>query len=156
MGANGAIHCFLLQLERRIQKYGCLPDTIYYQVDGGSENSNAASLAMCELLIAKGLTKRIYFTRLMVGHTHEDIDAKFGHLWYFVRLLFMDTMQVNVYIMNCLFFNRLTDYDTFQMYEQKLIEAFSNKRLPFEVQNIFVIPDYVDLLKPHIDGKLSG
>ena len=70
-------HCFLLQLEARIEKYGKLPDTIFFQVDGGPENANAASLAMCELLIAKRLTKRIYFTRLMVGHTHEDIDAKF-------------------------------------------------------------------------------
>ena len=96
MGANGAIHCFLLQLEARIEKYGKLPDTIFFQVDGGPENANAASLAMCELLIAKRLTKRIYFTRLMVGHTHEDIDAKFGHLWYFVRQRFIHTMQVSI------------------------------------------------------------
>jgi len=55
---------------------GRLPNTIYFQVDGGAENVAKSVLVMMELLIAKRLTQTIIVTRLMVGHTHEDIDAR--------------------------------------------------------------------------------
>lgn len=41
---------------------------------------------MCELLIARGLTKRIVLTRLIVGHTHADIDGVFGRIWTKLRV----------------------------------------------------------------------
>ena len=82
---NLALHCFLLQLEQHIYDHDSLPDVIYFQIDGGSENANSTTLAMCELMIARRLTKRIYITRLPVGHTHEDLDAKYGHIWKNVR-----------------------------------------------------------------------
>ena len=78
--ANLSIHCFLSQLERRIRREGKLPSTIYYQMDGGSENANKYLLLFCELLIISGLTEHIYLTRLPVGHTHEDIDGKFAKI----------------------------------------------------------------------------
>lgn len=156
-GSNVAVHCFLLQLERRIATHGRLPDTIFYQVDGGSENANVVTLAICELLVAKRLTKRIYLTRLPVGHTHEDIDAKFGHLWYFVRLRMVFTMQVSRNLCTQLFLLmcRLTDYDSFQMYEAILYRAFEKGKLAFSVKNLFVVPDYIDVLRGHTDTKLS-
>ena len=33
---------------------------------------------ICELLVARGLIRKLVLTRLPVGHTHEDIDAKFA------------------------------------------------------------------------------
>ena len=37
--------------------------------------------------MARGLVHQIVLTRLMVGHTHEDIDAKFAQVWKFCRVL---------------------------------------------------------------------
>jgi hypothetical protein len=62
-------------------KLRALPEVLYAQIDGGSENANKATLAICELMIARGLTRKIVLTRLPVGHTHEDIDARFGVIW---------------------------------------------------------------------------
>ena len=62
-----------------------LPDTIFYQIDGGLANSAKCVLAMCELIVARRLTKKFILTRFPVGHTHEDIDSKFGTLWRFIR-----------------------------------------------------------------------
>ncbi len=70
---------------------GKLPDTLYLQLDGGPENIAGAVYAMCELLVAKGLTKHIVLTRLMVGHTHEDIDSKFAKIWGKIRRAYVLT-----------------------------------------------------------------
>jgi hypothetical protein len=76
------VHTFLLQLSLRYNESNKkLPDLIYYPIDGGSENANKTILAICELLIARGLTKKIVVTRLPPGHTHEDIDGRFGVIW---------------------------------------------------------------------------
>jgi len=76
LGASVQLHCFLLELEALRMREGKLPDTIYFQVDGGAENVAKSVLVMMELLVAKRLTQTIIVTRLMVGHTHEDIDAR--------------------------------------------------------------------------------
>ena len=54
---------------------------IYHQFDGGVENANKYFLAVAEWLVLKGLAKKVVLTRLPVGHTHEDIDAMFAHIW---------------------------------------------------------------------------
>jgi hypothetical protein len=134
--ANLNIHCLLMQLESRIARTGSLPDTIFIQVDGGSENANKYVLAICELLIHKRLTKNIYFTRLPVGHTHEDIDAKFGMLWKKIR---------NWHVL------------TPQSYAEKLHDVFDgNAKCPFELHDIFVVPDYKSFLEKSIDPHFSN
>ena len=75
LGACAQLHCFLLELDFYYQRDGQLPDTLYYQVDGGIENVAKTVIVMMELLIAKRLTTKIVLTRLPVGHTHADIDA---------------------------------------------------------------------------------
>jgi len=74
--SNLAIHVFLLQLERYYNENKCFPLIIYWQVDGGSENANQYFLALCELLVALRIVREIRLTRLPVGHTHEEIDAR--------------------------------------------------------------------------------
>ena len=76
--ANLAIHCFLLQLERRLLDPAFdneLASTLFLQVDGGQENLYFIQLGA--LLVARGLCESFILTRLPVGHTHEDIDARY-------------------------------------------------------------------------------
>ncbi len=43
-------------------------------------------MVICELIVSRRLTKKIVLTRLLVGHTHLDLDGKFGHLWVSLRV----------------------------------------------------------------------
>jgi hypothetical protein len=79
-GADLTIFCILSQLERYKIRNDCYPEELYVQVDGGSENANKYCLAAMELIIAKRMVRVIHYTRLPTGHTHEDIDACFGHI----------------------------------------------------------------------------
>lgn len=73
---NLPMHCFLMQLERRLldPTFEALAPTIFLQVDGGGENKVFIQLGA--LLVARGLCESFILTRLPVGHTHEDIDAR--------------------------------------------------------------------------------
>jgi hypothetical protein len=53
-GANLQIHTFLKSLEQVLQEDHELPDTLFVQIDGGSENTAKSVLGICELLVAKG------------------------------------------------------------------------------------------------------
>lgn len=91
--ANVAIHSFLFELRRVIAKEGKLPDTVYYQVDGGAENRAHCWFVLAELIVSRRLCKRLVITRLSSGHTHEDIDSKFGILWKRIRARYIYTPQ---------------------------------------------------------------
>ena len=54
-GANLQIHTFLESLEKVMEEEHDLPDTLFIQIDGGSENTAKAVLGICELLVAKGI-----------------------------------------------------------------------------------------------------
>ena len=56
-----------------------LPRTLLLQLDNcGSENKNRYVFAYLSLLVAKGVFDMVQLGFLMVGHTHEDIDALFS------------------------------------------------------------------------------
>ncbi len=134
--ANLNIHCLLLQLESRIKRFGKLPDCIFIQVDGGSEKANKCVLAMCELLIHRRMTKEIFLTRLPVGHTNEDIDAKFGLLWKRVRTEHVRTPQ---------------------HYSKILKEIYGNSPQSWvSLQDIYAVPDYQAFLEPCIHAKFGN
>jgi hypothetical protein len=124
--ANVAIHAFLSELEKTLREEGKIPDTVYYQIDGGSENTANCWFALCELLVARRVCKKIVLTRLMVGHTHEDIDARFGTLWKHIRNKFVYTPQE---------------------YARCIIRALSTKKHACTVVDFIAIPDY----KSHLD-----
>jgi hypothetical protein len=137
---------------RLIQEKGQLPDTIYYQIDGGSENANSDLLAICELIVARRLAKRVVLTRLPVGHTHEvtynsqrpflhllrlilhtlyilqDIDGRFGVIWKYVRGESLLTPQAQ---------------------KDAFYAAFKDDAMPTKVEDIFVMPDYSKWLEPY-------
>ena len=75
-GANFSIFVILSEMEKFFKENGFWPEEVYAQIDGGSEFANKAVLAICELLVAKRMTRVLTLTRLPTGHTHEDIDGK--------------------------------------------------------------------------------
>jgi hypothetical protein len=86
--SNLNMYTFLHQLEDWVkEKNGKYPSTVYWQVDGGPENSSKVVLAFCEWLVSVTPIEKLVLSRLPVGHTHEDIDARFGTLWKHLRLL---------------------------------------------------------------------
>jgi hypothetical protein len=133
-GSNLLITCLLLHLEDRIRRFGRLPPTIFLQVDGGSENCNRYVFAMCELLIARSLTQRIFLSRLPVGHTHEDMYGKFGKLWFYIRKRPVLSPQVQT---------------------KRLEQCFGNTNESFAVVDIFAVIDYKSFLHPYIDDQFS-
>ena len=80
-------------------------------------------LVICEIIVACHVCTEIVFTRLPVGHTHEDIDAKFGVLWVHFRLKPVLSPQ---------------------QYEKEIKAAFNEgtNKLEVNVVDIFCVPDY--------------
>jgi hypothetical protein len=134
LGANMQIHCFLLTLENARQRNGYLPRTIFYQIDGGSENVAKVVMGICELLVSRRLVDRIVLTRLLVGHTHEDIDGKFALIWKKIRDRHILTPQE---------------------YKIAIAAALEYKELFVLVHDLFVVPDYTSLLSSLIDGNFG-
>ena len=58
-----------------------LPKKLFLQLDNSAkDNKNRYVMAFCSLLTAKRVFKEITIGFLIVGHTHEDIDAHFSYL----------------------------------------------------------------------------
>ncbi|KAL3697613.1 hypothetical protein R1sor_011689 [Riccia sorocarpa] len=56
-----------------------LPPNLYMQLDNSAkDNKNWAVMAFCSELVARGCCKTITMSFLVVGHTHEDVDAFFS------------------------------------------------------------------------------
>ena len=163
-GSNVATHCWLLSLEEEYKENGKLPDTLYHQVrihdsihycyycasihpyssyhcyfllwkvDGGSENTAKAALAICELLVARRLTRRVVLTRLLVGHTHEDIDAIFALIWQYLKNKKALTPQT---------------------YAKLVALACRSKAPKVDVKDIWAVPDYQSYFNGFINPKLG-
>ena len=73
-GSNLAIYCLLSELEERL-KDGPLPPVLFIQIDGGPENANVTMLALCELLIAKGIVReKLSYVDFLSGiHTRTSM-----------------------------------------------------------------------------------
>jgi len=72
-----------------------------------------------------------------VGHTHEDIDGKFGVLWKKLRKRFIDTPQA---------------------YAAAARSALQHPTEQPSVHDIFVVPNYDSFFRPFIDphfGRFS-
>ena len=92
-------------------------------------------IAVCELIIAGRLgCSKIVLTRLLVGHTHEDIDAIFA-------LICKKLMEMSAI--------------TPQQYRQLIIESIVNKEAVVDLIDLTVIPDYTSFFAADGD-KLWG
>ena len=129
--ANLSVYVILDQLGRYLRTHGHFPRKMYIQVDGGAENINTTVVGWLQLLVAKHLVPEILLSRLPVGHTHEDIDALFGHIWAAYRLKPCLTMSDYVEVVRRCF--------------------AGNSKVEVDFDDVFVIPDYFTFLKPHND-----
>ena len=58
-----------------------LPKKLFLQLDNSAkDNKNRFVMAFCSLLTARRIFKEVTVGFLIVGHTHEDIDAHFSYL----------------------------------------------------------------------------
>ena len=56
-----------------------LPPILTLQLDNAcADNKNRWVFAFCSMLVYKRIFQEVYINFLIVGHTHEDIDALFG------------------------------------------------------------------------------
>lgn len=106
----------------------------FWKVDGGSENTAKAALAICELLVAKRITRCIVLTRLLVGHTHEDIDAIFALIWQYMKNKKALTPQI---------------------YAALVALACKAKAPKVDVKDIWAVPDYQEYFAKFINPKLG-
>jgi hypothetical protein len=68
---------FVILDNRRVPR----PAHLWIQADNApSDNKNHTLLAFCGLLVGQGVFKTVQLNHLIVGHTHEDIDAFFAIL----------------------------------------------------------------------------
>jgi hypothetical protein len=95
------------------------------------------SLVLCiaELLVHKGLCKRVVITRLPVGHTHEDIDSLFAKIWMKLRLQHVMTPQ---------------------QFELMVRSALYKKGCPVVVKDIFAVPDFQSFVGDACCDQLFG
>lgn len=133
-GANLTIYCILDRLEAFFKEHYYYPETLYIQVDGGSENANKFVPAMLELLIAKRVCKDIWYTRLPTGHTHEDIDGCFGTIW------------------SALCAEPLVTMDDWRNAVKK---AFNETTLVANIKDVWTVPDYSAVIEPCIIRNLG-
>ena len=134
-GASYTIHCILSELrklylknkQKRLKK-------IYIEIDGASDNVAKAVVAAIEHLVFKEFCPNIILARLPVGHTHEDIDSRFGKIWTFVR-------NRHVY--------------TFDGFCSIIREAFANDD-HVSVQPVFAILNYKEYYDQFIDENLKA
>jgi hypothetical protein len=132
VNANFCVHTWLLSLEEQYRK-GKLPPTLYHQIDGGSENANVLYLAICFMLVAKGLCLKVVLTRLLPGHTHEDIDALFALIWQMVK----DEIVL-----------------TPSEFEAAILKAFK-KLKDVKVEDIHAVPNYTKYFEGYCDADVS-
>jgi len=129
------IYTFLLRLsDWQIRHKGKLPEVVFLQIDGGSENANQYLLGMCELLIAKRIIREIRVSRLVRGHTHEDIDGVFGHIWTWMRN---------------------TTVHTLDDFCNGIKQAFEYGKLSVSCEFLYAIPNYKEFLSNCIDKNLA-
>jgi hypothetical protein len=64
--------------ESLVEAVALLP-VLNIQLDNAcSNNKNRYVFSLFSLLVYKGVFRKVYVNFLLVGHTHEDIDAMFG------------------------------------------------------------------------------
>ena len=88
-----------------------LPKKLFLQLDNSAkDNKNRYVMAFCSLLTVRRIFKEVTVGFLVVGHTHEDIDAHFSYLSKLLKMkntyvladlmkAFMDSQKTTAFIL---------------------------------------------------------
>jgi hypothetical protein len=117
--------------EQYLKNDNKIPSTIFHQIDGGSENANVLYLLICYLMVMRGLCMKIVLTRLLPGHTHEDIDALFALIWNLLRDKY--SLSPNEFM-------------------SQIRQAFKKLDVDVDVKDIFASPDYESWFMDSAEG----
>ena len=98
------------------------------------KNANILYLVICFMLVAKGLCLKVVLTRLLPGHTHEDIDALFALIWTLVR----DEIV-------------LSPTSEFEAAIRKAFKKFDD----VDVVDIHAVPNYFKYYEGYVDSDIS-
>ena len=119
-GANVNIEGFRRSLIKHVQSGNGdgeemrLPSTCYAQFDSAGDNKNQWMLAFFGYLVKEGKFREVFANMLIVGHTHEDVDAEFS---IGSRYIYKETVNIK----------------TPQHFWQTLKEAYANRSAVFEM-----------------------
>lgn len=86
-GANHIVEVVHRALQRKKEKFGKLPPTLFVQVDNCiRENKNRYLMAYFQLFVHLGVFKMVQVSFLPIGHTHADIDQTFSSISTHLRI----------------------------------------------------------------------
>jgi len=104
-----------------------LPPVLHIQMDNSwKDNKNRYVFCFWSLLVAKRIVKEVVVSFMMVGHTHDDIDASFGR--WSMRL-------------------RECDYPTLPLLMQSYMDMEEDAMIPHLVEEV---PNFKEFIKPYI------
>lgn len=104
-----------------------LPPVLHIQMDNSwKDNKNRYVFCFWSLLVAKRIVKEVVVSFMMVGHTHDDIDASFGR--WSMRL-------------------REKDYPTLPLLMQSYMDMEEDAMIPHLVEEV---PNFKAFIKPYI------
>lgn len=137
-GANNNIEGLRRTLAREFAT-SHIPRTIYVQADNASDNKCWTVLLFFGMLVHHGYTAEVYFSFLLVGHTHEDIDALFSVISRFFR-------QIP---------NHAIEGKTPQSFQAEMAAALA-ERFVAECDTMESVLNWDDYLQPHKHPGTSG
>jgi hypothetical protein len=85
------------------------------------------------IFVFSEVTKKVVLTRLVVGHTHNDVDAIFGMIWKGLRKEHIHTAAKY----------------------KDLVSRVLSGSFDVEIQDVFIVPDYEAVLGPIIDSNFG-
>lgn len=86
-------------------------------------------LAICNLLVSKRIVRHMRLTRLMVGHTHFDMDGLFGVIWQKIWKMHIKSPQ---------------------QFIEAFYSALQKLDVKVNIQPVFAIPDFEAYVKDYM------
>lgn len=121
--------CRALLREPPVSQRAAVPfsPVLHIQMDNSwKDNKNRYMFCFWSLLVAKRIVKEVVVSFMMVGHTHDDIDASFGR-W---------SMKL-----------RENDYPTLPLLMRSYMDMEEDATIPHLVEEV---PNFKDFIKPFI------
>ena len=139
-GGNLTVECIMIAVQHalNILKAGGVSKirNLYIQLDNVSSNKCSTVFSALASLVLLGVCRKVKVNYLIVGHTHEDIDALIGTIVAKLRALDLPALSV---------------------YEKEVKASVLMESAQIQgVQHLIGIPDYDKLFKDCIPSTVSG